>query len=79
MTANTAASASINSMPGLYPYGPNGQRVAIEGLMPIHVVEGFYSPMMREKSSELDNISNRISNLKREKYQISREHKNLTL
>ena len=43
--------------------------------IPIGLVEGFYSPMINEKSHEIDRIRQRVNNYKKERYACARELK----
>jgi hypothetical protein len=48
-------------------------------MLPIGVVEGFYAPIINEKSQEIDRIRRRVEGHKRERYGCAREFKNQKL
>jgi len=74
----TTAATTGSGMPGLYPV-QNGYRVNVDNLMPIHVLESFYYPIVQEKRHELEKVSNRVKTNKKEKYKVSRELKNFNI
>ena len=47
--------------------------------MPIGLVEGFYSPIINEKSHEIDKIRHRVNTHKKERYACARELKSKEL
>lgn len=47
--------------------------------IPIGLVEGFYSPIIYEKSHEIDRIRHKVNNHKKERYACARELKNQAL
>lgn len=66
-------------MPSLHPMGSNGARVNIDHLIPIQVLEGFYSPMMHEKQQEIERLSQIVRETKKEKFKYNRQVKLLSL
>ena len=48
-TGSLNGNEMVSGMPSLHPIGQNGTRVNIDSLVPIQVLEGFYSPMLFEK------------------------------
>jgi len=66
-------------MPGLYPLSPSGQLVSVDSLLPIHILEGFYQPILSDKKHEIERLMRRVKSFKRDKYKVSRELKTLNL
>lgn len=48
-------------------------------LLPIHVVENFYFPMIREQQQVVDRIRNQMKMIRKERYRIARETKFLQI
>lgn len=47
--------------------------------LPIHVVENFYFPMIREQQQVVERIRNQMRTIRKERYRIAREAKFLQL
>ena len=73
---NTASLAGASRDRGQHPAYQNS---ADPFMLPIGVVEGFYAPIIYEKSQEIVRIRRRVQGHKRERYGCAREFKNQKL
>ena len=84
-SANTASQMGASIQGGITgplgtpPPGLSAQRASLDHLLPISVVEGFYSPIMYEKAQEIERIRRQVRALKKERYTWAREFKNQKL
>ena len=52
---------------------------SVSSFLPIHAVENFYFPMIREQQQVIDRIRGQMKTIRKERYRIARETKFLQL